>query len=383
MGWSHLIVLLDVNFISSSVNRHANKLSSSKSKTQFKKLSNDLLQAPTESIYQRCLEKLKDFVSEKPQKRNFLTTWLDWWHHRRFHIFKAFRATDNTPSTNLAESVHSSWKSTQATNITLVDAAYHDIAESIHVERQLEQYKSGGYSGGTGPSAYSRQQKNYRSQMKRAEQYAAEIAEMADMHTDQMGKCSTTTYPIDPECSHRPTKRKAKQRKKATKKIHISSYCDSEINELSSSSSEECLIPPMSSSQQHTKRNSRFRSQRSKTFDLSLQKAKRMKNFFKLVQSLDLCEEKLYSVVRPPYSHEKVAPTYQVKTGKNPTCICPFSQKKSVVCKHRLWVMLFQLEVPEDSYLLQQIAFTQEEVHQILQKTVLDKWKFSARTVKQ
>ena len=71
--------------------------------------------------------------------------------------------SDNVPTTNLAEAVHSTWKTTQATNITLVDDAYHDIAEAIHIERQLWQYKSGLYQGGIGPSAYSRQEQNYHS----------------------------------------------------------------------------------------------------------------------------------------------------------------------------------------------------------------------------
>ena len=92
-------------------------------------------------------------------KRNFLATWLDWWHNRRFHVYRAFRSSDNVPTTNLAEAVHSTWKTTQ--DITLVDDAYHDIAEAIHIERQLRQYKSGLYQGGTGPSAYSRQEQNY------------------------------------------------------------------------------------------------------------------------------------------------------------------------------------------------------------------------------
>lgn len=171
-----------------------------------------------------------------------MTTWLDWWHYRRFHIFKAFRAKDNTPTTNLAESVHSTWKRTQSTNITLVDAACHDIAESIHVERQLEQFKSEGYGGGTGPSAYSRQQTNYHSQTKKAEQYAAEIL---DLDTDHIEPRSTTTYLLDPECSHRPTKRKKKQKKQGFKKVCVTS---GEISQLSSSSSsEDSPIPPTSS----------------------------------------------------------------------------------------------------------------------------------------
>ena len=195
MGKSH-----STEQLKQSVNHHANQLGSSKSTVQLKKLSNDLMQATTPSLYKKCVEALKDFICKKPNRRNFLNTWLEWWHHRRFHIFKAFRATDNTPSTNLAEAVHATWKCTQATNITLVDAAYYDIAESIHIERQLEQYKSGLYQGGSGPSAYSRQQQNYQSQKKRAEQYSAEL--LKDSATDQ------TTYPLDPECSPRPTKRK-------------------------------------------------------------------------------------------------------------------------------------------------------------------------------
>ena len=261
-----------------SVNHHANQLGSSKSTVQLKKLSNDLMQATTPSLYKKCVEALKDFICKKPNRRNFLNTWLEWWHHRRFHIFKAFRATNNTPSTNLAEAVHATWKCTQATNITLVDAAYYDIAESIHIERQLEQYKSGLYQGGSGPSAYSRQQQNYQSQKKRAEQYSAEL--LKDSATDQ------TTYPLDPECSHRPTKRKRTAKRNSSKKSRLSVHLQTE---LSSSSSEESVHSPPKHDGK-TKRNFRYRSQRSKSFELSLQKAKRLKNTILLTQTIDLCE---------------------------------------------------------------------------------------------
>ena len=169
---------------------------------------------------------MKDFISEKPHKRSYLTTWLDWWHLRRFHIFKAFRATDNAPTTNLAESVHSTWKTTQATNITLVDAAYHDIAEAVRIERQIEQYRSGLYQGGTGPSSYSRQQQNFQSQMRRADQYAAELSHASNDLFAEERESAETTYPLDPEWSHRPTKRKQKPhpKTKQTKKPRISSH---------------------------------------------------------------------------------------------------------------------------------------------------------------
>ena len=235
-----------------SVNRQANQLSSDKSKARLKQLANHLMQSAIPSAYNKCLGHLKDFISQKPHKRNYLITWLDWWHLRRIHVFKAFRATDNAPTTNLAESVHSTWKPFQATNITLVDAAYHDIAETIRIERQLEHYRSGIYQGGTGPSEYSRQQLNYQSQMRRAHQYAAEVAS-SDLQEEE-GEYSERMYLLDPECSHRPTKRKQKLRTatKQTKKPRTSSYVhDKEIEELSSSSEES--LPSPSPQQQKTK----------------------------------------------------------------------------------------------------------------------------------
>ena len=64
------------------------------------------------------------------------------------------------------QSVHSSWKTTQSTNLNLVDAAYHDIAEAVKIERQVEHYKCGSFKGGSGPSAYARQEDNYQQQMR-------------------------------------------------------------------------------------------------------------------------------------------------------------------------------------------------------------------------
>jgi len=259
-----------------------------------------------------------------------------------------------------------------------LDAAYHDIAESIHIERLLEHYKSGLYCGGTGPSGYSRQQHNYLSQLRRADQYSAELLR------DHCSERSETMYPLDPKCSHRPTKRKAKCTKRRTKKGCGSAHLQSTELSFSSSDAEsdESQAPPKSRGKHDSKapvkqkvvgtkctkksyikspqlsfsssdsesleslhsvpspplggkRDSRYRSQRSKMFELSLEKAKKMKHIFEVTQALDLCEEKLFCLTRPTYRHENVAPTYHVKIGKNPTCTCPYSQKKNV-CKHRL-----------------------------------------------
>lgn len=84
-------------------------------------------------------------------------------------------------------------------------------------------------------------------------------------------------------------------------------------------------------------------------------------------------EEKLYSVTRPAYTHENEAPTYHIKIGRDPSCSCPYSQKTTNICKHRLWVMLFMFDIPEDSYLLQQKAFTPTEVKEVFHFCKSDK----------
>jgi len=79
--------------------------------------------------------------------------------------------------------------------------------------------------------------------MRRADQYATELSHASnDMFTEE--RESAETYPLDPECSHRPTKRKQKPhpKTKQTKKPRISSHLhDREIEQLSSSSSDEAL----------------------------------------------------------------------------------------------------------------------------------------------
>ena len=127
--------------------------SETQSQIEFKQLARGLIKSDTLSGSYKGMQVL---ITTKPHKCGFLKTWLawlPWWYVRRFHVFNAFRATDSTPTTNLAESVHASWANTQATNITLLEAAYHDISESIRLEQQLKAFSEGIYKEGTGPSA--------------------------------------------------------------------------------------------------------------------------------------------------------------------------------------------------------------------------------------
>lgn len=99
--------------------------------------------------------------------------------------------------------MHASWANTQATNITLLEAAYHDISESIRLEQQLKVFSEGIYKGGTGPSAVHRKEQHYSAQMKRADQYAAELlSHQSSLYstTRQSAQADFEVH-VDPQCS--------------------------------------------------------------------------------------------------------------------------------------------------------------------------------------
>ena len=60
---------------------------------------------------------------------------------------------------------------------------------------------------------------------------------------------------------------------------------------------------------------------------------------------------------------------YDVHISVAPSCTCNFyNSRKKVVCKHIIWVMLFQLRVQENNSILQQVALTEEEVKTLLKQ---------------
>lgn len=109
-------------------NRQRARLHSDKLKELFTCVTRTLVQAQTSSAYHDAVQELKDFIAKKPAKdqRGFLITWLQWWDDRRSHVFPAF-ARKNAPATNLAEVIHSKWKTTAGVHLSLVDPAAEDI----------------------------------------------------------------------------------------------------------------------------------------------------------------------------------------------------------------------------------------------------------------
>lgn len=121
-----------------SANRQRSKLHSEKSKDFFTRVTRSLLQAQTSSAYNDIMQELKEFIAKKPAKdqRGFLIPWLQWWDDRRSHVFAAF-SRKNAPRSNLAEVIHSKWKTTGGEGLSLVDAAAEDMKESLLLEREF------------------------------------------------------------------------------------------------------------------------------------------------------------------------------------------------------------------------------------------------------
>ena len=88
---------------------------------------------------------LVEFSKTAKSSKN-LISFVNWWHARRRHLFKAFK-DDNAPSTNLQETLHSSWKTTNMNYLTLVQAAGMDCVEAGVAEAESLQYKCGQYTG--------------------------------------------------------------------------------------------------------------------------------------------------------------------------------------------------------------------------------------------
>lgn len=146
-----------------------------------------------------------------------LRDWLKWWEARKSHIFRAFKGTSKPPHMNLAETGHSTWAKSGACNLTLVDAARHDVGENIRLEKLLQGFLDGSIRPtGKGPNVTKRANTEYSAQMKRAKESGNEILR-AEFKGDPY-TVYETDCPIDPLGSHTPTKRGRRKGSKKSKK---------------------------------------------------------------------------------------------------------------------------------------------------------------------
>ncbi len=195
-----------------SLHRHANTLNSRKSKHNLKKLGNNLREAATPAGFQAVYDSIVSFINAKHEKRKHLLHWLQWWVERKTHFSKAYRPLHNAPTTNLSEPVNSSFQRRGHSNISLVDAALEDVAESLLLEKIRFRQSHGEKVYGSGPTQPQLQQRENSNQVRRAEQVVKEIDTYSNTDTVVSRKDAQRTAIIDPQCSHRPTKSKKRKR---------------------------------------------------------------------------------------------------------------------------------------------------------------------------
>ena len=153
-----------------SYTKHASK---SNDPHKFRKLSDRLLKVHTEKEYKDNHKKLKKLC-----RINNLESWLEWWHDRRRHIFRAFKPFD-VPNTNLAEIGHAWLARTTGCRVTLLRACKDDVINAIRQDKRIGMLVNGESKLGRGPSQQEMAEKSRKRQMKFARDASAEVAEAA------------------------------------------------------------------------------------------------------------------------------------------------------------------------------------------------------------
>lgn len=194
-----------------SVSRRSAKLHGTR-KTRFERLAHALLEASTVSIFEKKRAELNRFTKEKPDEKQILTPWIEWRENRKTHIFRAFKNSLNAPRMNMAETGHSTWVKSDAVQLSLVDAARHDVGENPRLGKTVNRFMEGSLkSSGKGPSSKEVDRKLREGQLQRVRAYGREILEV-DFEGDPYSLADAVGY-VDPVSSHSPTKRGKKNRR--------------------------------------------------------------------------------------------------------------------------------------------------------------------------
>ena len=133
---------------------------------EFKTQCDALLNSTTENAYNSAKEKIDGFIGAK-EDRKFLETWVSWWHARRGFISRAF-APKNAPEMNQAEVIHAGWTHRDRANLSLLDVCQADVRDSLLLDVELTNFKSGSAPGGSGPSYAKRKSSSHHRELQKA-----------------------------------------------------------------------------------------------------------------------------------------------------------------------------------------------------------------------
>lgn len=108
------------------------------------------MKATTVTGYKTAKSDLDHFI-DTDSSRDYLKTWVAWWHEGRGYIFRAF-APNDPPAMNQAEVIHAGWAKRDMPKLSLLDASHADIRDSLLLETEVKAFKSGSTTSGRGPS---------------------------------------------------------------------------------------------------------------------------------------------------------------------------------------------------------------------------------------
>ena len=179
-----------------SVERYASNFQP-KSQAVFKEMGMGLLQAVTPQQYVDTFNEIVEFIEEKADKRQFLHTFLKYWHPRRGHFSRAYKS-ENAPKMNMSETIHASYKNSGLIKLSLLKATFDDIAYAMTLERKILMLGEGVRCTGEGPSSSSKNSRKFYEDMRRSNHYADEILK----GSNHEGESSVPKGPNDPNCRY-------------------------------------------------------------------------------------------------------------------------------------------------------------------------------------
>ena len=143
---------------------------------RFKSLANEMLVALTPEAFYNSYTQLVAFASNSTHC-NKLSNWVCWWVEKKEIIFRTFCGYS---APRMKQVIHAGWVQRDKIGVSLLDACYFDVRDSLVLESEIYQFNFGSFPGSSGPSAAE--------EVNAAEQYGREILDFGvNQPGDAMG----------------------------------------------------------------------------------------------------------------------------------------------------------------------------------------------------
>ena len=121
-----------------AVKRHQ-KFMKEDDRNHYSTLCFDMQNAPTRELYESISNELKTLISSQDERcHRSLNSALSFWDKCKCRWALSYRAaTHRIPLSSLAEAAHASMKAAGEKNLSLSDAAYADITDSVRLEAKF------------------------------------------------------------------------------------------------------------------------------------------------------------------------------------------------------------------------------------------------------